>query len=250
MRYITINGIVRSYLNQSKKPIHYYARFAKYASDGIRELIFDTLQIVNTVRLDVDEFYQAQIPADCVDYTKIGVQVGQFVRPLIERDTINRLANLDTSDGSQIIYPNPEVETEFGGAFQWVGVNTNSKGENTGGYFGLGAGSEPDTFGFFPERNVIQLNQAITNSKIILEYIGDGTYTNAATKITPYAQKCIETYIDWQYKEHSKSFGAYDAERAKKIFDRQHEILRARKNNLTPELVTRIINRHRKASLK
>jgi len=251
MRYVTLNGITRSVLSQKKKTIHSYYRFLKWHADCLRELLFDTIQITNTVRLPVNEFWECELPADYIDWCGVGVQVGQFVRPLIPKRSINRLANIDTSDGSQITYPSVVDETdEFAGLVQWWGININTRGENTGGYYGLGAGSEPDTFTIVEERNVIQLNQRITNSKIVLEYISDGTFADAATKITPYAQKTIEGYSDWQYKETSKSFGAYDAERAKRIFDRQHEILRARKNDLTPELVERIINRSRKASLK
>ena len=254
MRYASLNYITRSYLNQSRRPIHYYGRFLKYSNDCLREMLFDTLQIINTVRLPVNEFWEAELPVDMVDpkaWCKVGIQVGQFVRPLIPRDGINRLANIGTTDGLQITYPSITDETEevYGGVYWW-GVNTNSNGEDVGGYYGLGAGSEPDTFKIIEERNVIQLNQNITNSKVVLEYISDGMFSNAATKITPYAQRTIEAYIDWQYKEHSKSFGAYDAERAKEMFYAEYRKLRARKNELDPSTVERIINRHRKASLK
>jgi len=250
MKFVTLNGITRSYLGQLRKPIHYYPRFLKYASDSLRELLFDTLQIINTARVPVDDLYQAKIPADCVDWTKIGIQVGQYIRPLIEKESLNRLANIDTSDGTQITYPAPQYADDWVGTLQWQGVNTNTNGENVGGYYGLGAGSEPDTFKFIPERNVIQLNQNLQDSKIVIEYISDGTYTNAATKIPPYAQKTIEAYMDWQYKLHSRTFDKGDSDRAEIYFYKQHGILRARKNNLTPELVERIINRHRKASIQ
>lgn len=251
MRFTTLNNCARSYLNLTQRPIHYYARCLKYSSDCIRELIFDTLKILNTVRLPVNEFFEAELPADCIDWSKVGVQAGQFVRPLIQRDTINRLANISTTDGSQITYPNPaEATDEILGLFQWWGINRNTNGEDTGGYYGLGAGSEPDTFKIIEERNVIQLNQNLTNSTIVLEYISDGSYVNSATRITPYAQKTIEAYIDWQYKLHSKSFGAYDHKLAEQEFYNQLRKLRARKSDLTPELLIRIMNRHRKASLK
>lgn len=251
MRSVSLNHVTRSLLSQKRLPIHYYARFLKYSNDVLRELLFDTLQIVNTQRIDINEFWEAELPSDYISWTKVGVQVGQFVRPLIPRNGINRLANISSTDGSQQTYPSISDETEsvYGGVYWW-GVNTNSNGEDIGGYYGLGAGSEPDTFSVIEERNVIQLNQNITNSKIVLEYISDGTFSNAATLITPLAQKTIEAYIDWQYKEHSKSFGAYDAQRAKDIFDNEHRKLRARKNMLDPDTLERIINRSRKASLK
>lgn len=251
MKLITLNGITRSVLAQKRLPIHYYARFLKYGSDGVREIIFDILQVTNTVRLAVNEFYEAEIPSDYVDFCKVGVQAGQYSRPLVSKHTINNLADFNTTTGAQQNYPDLDaVGDDWPGFFQWWGININTNGENIGGYYGLGAGSEPDTFKIIESRNVIQVNQNLCRNTIVLEYISDGSYANAATKITPYAQKSIETYIDWQYKEHSKSFGAYDADKAKAIFYRECEVLRARKDNLTPELVERIINRNRKASIK
>lgn len=251
MRYVTLNGITRSYLNRTARPIHFYARCLKYSSDGVSELLFDTLQIFNTVRLPVNEFFEAEIPADYIDKIEVAIQVGQFLRPLIQKDTLNHLANYDTSTGSQITYPNPQTSDDWWGITnQWWGVNINTNGENTGGYYGIGAGSEPDTYTIVPERNVIQLNQNLCNSKIVLIYLSDGSYVNSATRITPYAQKTVEAYIDWQYKLNSKSYGMGDAQQAEDIFHREHRKLRARKNDLTPELLERIINRSRKASLK
>jgi len=250
MRLITLNGITRSWLKQYKKPIHYYADILKFSSDCLRELLFDTLQITNTVRLPLDEFNEAEIPADCVDWCAVGVQAGQFVRPLVQKSTLNRMMNIDTDDGSQITYPEiTDTTNEWGLPIQWWGVNVNTRGENTGGYYGLGAGSEPDTFEVIEERNVIKVNQLISDTKIVLTYISDGTYSNAATQITPLAQKTIETYNSWQFKEVSRSYGLGDAQAAKRLFEREHEKLRARKNDLTPELLTRIMNRHRKASI-
>lgn len=255
MRNTTLNGITRSYLLQTNRPIHYYIRCLKFASDCLRELLFDTLQITNTVRLPVNSLFEASIPNDYIDWVKVGTQVGQFVRPLIKKDSFNRLANFNTTTADQITYPQPfdsdqNSEGWRGNGFRWFGVNINTNGENTGGYYGLGAGSEPDTFTIVEERNVIQLNQNITDSVIVLEYISDGSYANAATQITPYAQRTIEAYIDWQYKINSKSYGMGDANQAEQIFYNELRKLRARKSDLTPDILIRIINRNRKASLK
>lgn len=252
MRVITLNGLSRSCLKQWGKPIHYYADVLKFCSDCLRELIFDTLQITNTVRIPINEFGECEIPADNVDICGVGLQAGQFVRPLIPKNTLNRLPNINTDDGSQIIYPEITDQTnEWGLPIQWWGsLNTNSRGENTGGYYGIGAGSEPDTYTIVEERNVIQINQQVAETKAVVRYVSDGSFSNAATMIPVYSQKTIEAYARWQFIEISKSYGAMDAQRAKNYFDRQHEILRARKNSLSPELLIRIINRHRKASIQ
>lgn len=252
MRVTSLNHVTRSRLKQDGKSIHYYADYLKYAADCLRELYFDTLQITNTVRLPLDEFNEAQIPADAVDWCGVGVQAGQYVRPLVQKDTLNRMENVDTETGNQITYPeltDGGGQLGFGFPILWWGLNTNTNGENTGGYFGVGAGSEPDTFTIVEERNVIKVNQVLADTKIVFQYVSDGSFANAATTIPVYAQKTIEAYIDWQRKEASKSYGAGDCQLAKRYFDRQHEILRARKNGLTPDLLHRIMNRHRKASI-
>lgn len=253
-RLVTLNGVTRSCLSIHRKPIHYYYRFLKYSADCLLDLLFDTLQMTNTVRLPLNEFFEAEIPADSMGIISIGVQAGPYTRPLVQKDTIARLPNIDTDTGDQIAYPDYDGDGEGdlidSGLFQWWGVNINSHGENTGGYYGLGAGSEPDTFNIIEEQNIIKCNPNVGVSKIVVRYLSDGTYVNSATQIPIEAKKCIETYGKWQYREHSKSFGAYDVRVAKAEFDREHEKLRARKNNLTPELVERIINRNRKASIK
>jgi hypothetical protein len=252
MRVISLNAIARSTCSRLRKPVHYYYQMLKTSSDCLRELIFDSIQITNTVRLPLNEFFEAEIPPDYVDFIKVGVQVGQYVRPLVSKHTLNNLADFNTSTGVQQNYPNfgnDEVE-DWSGLFQWWGVNINTHGENTGGYYGLGAGSEPDTFKIIEGRNVIQCNVNVGCTQIVLEYVSDGTFANSATKIPVYAQKTIEEYNIWQFKETSRSYGAQDAQLAKQLFYREYEILRARKNNLTPELLDRIINRNRKASLK
>lgn len=249
MKYVSLNQCANGWLLQTGRSKHWYLRSLKYSSDCLKELLFDRLRIINTVRLYLDEFKEAEIPADCYDWLGVGVQMGQYVRPLIQKNTLNRMMNVSSTDGSQITYPDPELSLELGGSIGWIGWNRNSQNEDTGGYYGIGAGAEVDTFQFIEERNVIKVNDDFPATKIVLSYLSTGAYSNSATNIPGYAEKTITTYIDWNYKLHSKSYGMGDAEQAKKIFDREMEKLAARKNDLTPYDVTRIINRGRRASI-
>lgn len=249
MKYIFINQCVNGWLLQSGRPRHYYLRAAKYASDCLKELLFDRLRITNTVRIDVDEFNEAELPPDMWDWCKVGVQMGQYIRPLIQKNTLNPMMNVSSSDGGQITYPDPSQNLELGGSIGWIGWNRNSNNEDTGGYYGIGAGAEVDTFTFIEDRNIIKVNDDLDVNKIVLEYLSTGAYSNSATRIPGYAEKTITTYIDWNYKLHSKSYGIGDSEQAKRIFDREMEKLAARKNDLTPYDVQRIINRGRRASI-
>lgn len=254
MRTISMNGVVRSVLSQKRLPIHYYSRFLKYVSDGYREVRFDSLQIINTVRLTIDANGNAEIPEDCIDASTIrcGVQVGQFVRPLVKRESINRLSNIDTATGEVIPYTSPESTADEVAQYNvnWSAVHYDDTGENTGGYYGLGAGEETDTYAVIEERNQIQFHQSIVNATPVARYLSDGSFVNAASEIPPFAQKTIEDYADWMYKDHSKNFGLGDANAAKDKFDDSHKRLRSRKNDFTPEQLERIMQRRRKASIK
>lgn len=250
MKYVSLSQCSKGWLLQTGRSLHWYLRCLKYSSDILKELLFDRLRITNTVRIDKNEFNEFEIPADCYDWCGVGIQMGQYVRPLIQKNTLNRMMNVSTTDGSQITYPDPELNLELGGSIAWIGWNRNSNNEDTGGYYGIGAGAEVDTFTFIEERNCIKVNNDLGVNTIVLCYLSTGAYSNSATLIPAYAEKTITTYIDWNYKLHSKSYGMGDAEQAKRIFDREMEKLAARKNDLTPYDVQRIINRGRRASIQ
>lgn len=252
MKYITLDGIVRSLLNQKQLPIHYYMRFLKYAADGYRELHFDSLKNIRAVKLPLTDYKAVQLPCDFVDLLKVGVATGQYVQPFVMRNGINRLNNLDAS-GNPTTYGSPTQSTSdyaaFGG-WDWFTNHFNDYGEATGRYFGLGVGSQRDTFKLIPERNEIQFSEDIQATEVILEYIGDGTCCDSATSIHPYAQKAIEAYADWMYKKHSKSFGLGDEQVAEREFVNQNRKLRARLNGMTMEDIRRSVDSGYLASVK
>lgn len=250
MKYITLSQCCKGWLLQTGRSKHWYLRCLKYSSDILKELLFDRLRITNTIRIDVNEFGEAEAPQDMWDWCKVGLQMGQYIRPLVQKNTLNPMMNVSSTDGSQIAYPEPELSLELGGSIGWIGWNRNSNNEDTGGYYGIGAGAEVDTFIFVEDRNIFKINNDLGASKIVLQYLSTGAYSNSATQIPGYAEKTITTYIDWQYKLHSKSYGMGDAEQAKRLFDREMEKLAARKNDLTPTDVQRIINRGRRASIQ
>lgn len=230
-------------------PIHYYLQFLKYGADALREMTFDSMRVVNTVRLPVSDYKSVVLPCDFVDWIKVGYESGQYIVPLVAQDAINRLNKFDDAG----------AKTTFGDASDtidtilWpVGYQTyfNNYGEWMGGVFGHGAGYQGDTFKFLPERNEIQLNEALALTEIVLEYVSDGQTSTASTRIDPYAQSSIEAYIDWKYKSHSTRFGPGEVNIARAEFYNQHRIYRARKNPLTPEKIKRIFNQGYKAVIK
>lgn len=251
MRFITIDNIVRSTLMQKGWSLHWYIQALKFASDCLRELTFDSLKNINPVALPVSSTGTVDLPCDYVDMVKIGLQRGQKIKPLVQEDSINRLQNKD-SNGVPILYSEPQQDnidirfTPFLLESEFVTDNYEPRGR----LFGFSAGWLNDGYKVLRERGQIQLDQNITDTQIYLEYISDGQSSDNATMIHPYAQKTIEAYIFWQFKEHSRTYGAGERQLAQNEFNAQRRILRARLNGLTKYDYIRIVRKGYSATIK
>jgi hypothetical protein len=237
MKYTSLHTIITGYLLQRKYPIHFYVDFLIYAQRGMEELHFDTLGNVRTIKLAINETGAVTLPTDFLDLCKIGIVNGQFVKPLISRNGINRLNNFDTDGITKINYP--ETGIDLFNSF-YPGLNYNDHLEFTGRMYGLKA-DRTDSYKILKERNEIQLHQSINATAVILEYISDGSEVDNATQINPYAKATIEAFINWKWKENNRSYSEYERTRAQRQFDHQHKILRARLNPLTLNDIKAII---------
>lgn len=253
MKFTSLDHIIRSTLLQLGKPIHWYVDCMVYSRECFRELTFDDLQVINTQLLTVDESgVFVDLPCDYVDFVKVGIRVGQMVRPLVQSNSINPLHNYN-SDGDITTYlANPtdvtNVMYQYPIGLFWGTTTINDYGENIGRLFGWGAGYESDTFKVLPGRNQIQLNESITEGEIVLQYISDGGDCDAATQVDAYAQATITSYIKWQMKCNSRSYGIGDAQYSEMEYNKQRQILRARKNSMTIDDLKRILQKNYIAS--
>lgn len=261
MKWYSLNSIVRNVLLRRGYPLHYYLQFLVNAKDCLREMTLDSLAVINTELLDVvvDGGYNVvNLPCGYVDWIKVGIRVGQYVKPLLERDSINRLHNYDDagdviaySDVTDIATTEANVSLTSATEFMQDTVTWDSYGEYIGRQFGFsGAGSESDTFKVIPERNQIQINENLGVDKIVLEYVSDGMCSDAASQIDVYAVATIEAYIIWQMKEQNRNYSLSERQVAKDEYIRQYQIFLARKNPLTIEKLRRIILRNYRGSAR
>jgi len=241
MRWSTLDNITRSVLFQAGYPIHWYMQFLKYSVDCLRELTFDTLQVVNTKNITLEEGKYAQLPCDYVDWVHIGTTLGQYRVPMVESKSISQLHNYD-SNGNIVNYGTGSAsDSRVFGAINW---NTaNEYNEPTGRFYGLG--NFPSSRGFKVLRNRgnghIQFDEQMPYTSIQLEYISDGQTIDSATKVHPYAIAAIEAYIIWKMKEYGRHYNRQDAALCKQQFDQLHRNLRGRLNPLTIDDYKQII---------
>jgi len=244
MTFTNLDSICRNTLLKRGYPMHYYLQFLVYAAAGLRELSMDSIAVINTKLIPVDQnTNEADLPNDYMDFIEVGVPVGQKIKPLVRGNTLNSLPSYtsnftqqeyfqrDSSGNNLYYYPFP---------LYWNTVVWNSYGENIGRLFGWGAGNPSDTFAVIPERNVIKINEGMSATNIVLQYISDGTSADAATQITPYAFDTIYKYIIWQHKENNRTYSEGERMRAKMEFKDAHGVLRARVNGITLDEVKRI----------
>lgn len=235
MVFQSLDNIVRSVLLQKALPLHWYVQFLKYAADAVRELSIDSMRVVNTVILTVDQRNMAaDLPCDFIDWVEVGVPQGQFVKPLVQRQSINDLTKY-TPQGVPTLYgSNNTNDFQFGWwPGYWMYQNIDDLGENLGRLYGMNASFYPDTFKVVRERGQIQMAETYCYGVIVLRYISSGMTVDNATKIDILSQASIEAYIDWKYKLHSKRFNRAEANDAFQLYKIELRRFRARKDDLT-----------------
>lgn len=242
MANVTLDSIVTGILLKKRYPIHFYVEFLTYAASGMRELSFDSLKNIRAKKIPINTYGAIPCPCDYMDWIKVGIPNGQYIRPLSSRPGLNRLNNFDTT-GTKI----PYTEDNFFSGFIPFGVVASNS--FIGGFYG-NRGDGSGTFLYVKERNEIQINVSVDTTEVILEYISDGTESDNATKINPYAIAAIEAYCDWQETKNKRGAGDYAVAQAQRNFDYQHGKLRGRINGLTAAEVKYIWNRNTHGSLK
>lgn len=244
-----IDSICRRFLLEKGLPIHWYAEALFHASTCLREMTFDTLQIVNTVRLPINDYYAVDLPDDYVDDVMVGVPAGQYVQPIPKSDSLTPLRRTD-SEGN---YANYNTLDEQGQLFDSSAIaavgwywNINDLGESVGRYFGMSGGANPNTYKIVKERRQIQLPESFIGKSIILVYISDGQSVDAATQIEAQAFYAIQSWIAWKQSPNAQNQFSPEG----RYYTNEKRKLRARMNELTLGDIKNIIRQNFHAGIK
>ena len=231
--------------------MHFYMDCLIHGREIGREISFDDVAVINTVRLTPNAGGAIDLPCDFQDVCKLGYQSGQMIVPLVQSNNLNRLINYSSS-GEVIPYSNNRTDGlgnptnlyyTYPVSYFWGITTVNDWGEFTGRLYGWGDDSQ-DTYMIIPERNQIQLNESLCVDFVVLEYINNGMGCDAATRIDAYAMKTITAYIMWQLKEQNRNYNTGEREIARQEYLRQRQILRARLDPITPDVIRRIIHKN------
>lgn len=233
MKLATLDIISRRYLLENGLPIHYYAEALFHGATCLRELSFDTLQIVNVMRTPVDSTGSFYTPDDFVDDIAVCMPSSQGLTALPKQEWINPIRLHDATTGQFATY-NTEANTqaEFSYGFPYNGFtwfwNVNAFGEPTGRMFGSKGGTKSG-YKFIRNERRIQMTEDFIGANVVLMYISDGQSVDNATQIEVQAFSCINSFIEWKRSPNKNN--EYSPEG--RLFSSQKRLLRARKDDLT-----------------
>lgn len=239
MQYVSVDTICRRWLLEKNLPIHWYAEGLFHITSCVRELAIDTLKIVNTVQLPVDDLGNVELPGDFQD--DVGVSINgleglnfpsqSYINPLRMNNATTGVYEEDTSLLSDVF-----TELNYGttGGFFFGGSIYGGTGGNKLGY------------SIVPGQRRMQMSSGFAGGGIILVYVSDGQSIDNATQIDIKAQNCINSWIDWK----SSPNAGINLSNEGRTFYSNKKNLKARLSNLTANVVKGIIRGAYKATIK
>jgi hypothetical protein len=244
----TLDQLVRSVLIKKELPLHWYFQFLKFGSECVRELSFSTIPYTMSKTLTLNPASAVDLPCDFIDIIRVGIPQGQFVQPISQRDSVNRLINYDQTTGNPAPYSSLTQQNSSAsnytigdfGCYWWGSFN--DLGESIGRMYGGNFGYNSLWYSWIPERNQLQLSEAFPYTQIVIDYIANGECADNAAHIHPYAIQTIEDYISWQYKLHQRRQDG-SAGQAKAEYATSLRNLRARLNTLDIVQIRQILQR-------
>jgi len=209
----TLDEITRRGLIESGLPIHYYLEYLVHGATCLRELSFDTLKIVNTIQLPVNEYGAVDLPDDFVDDVAVCLPSSTTLQPLPKQNSINPIRIHDSSTGGYIPPHRPGAGTNsvgvddsfFWGSAGWMWYwNVNDFGEPTGRFFGATGGTKRG-YKIVKERRQIQMSYDYSERSIVLQYISNGQSIDTASQIDTQAIQCIRAWQEWKRSPNSNN---------------------------------------------
>ncbi len=212
--YKTLSYVVYNYLNESGDfTMQNYKRYLQMVCDSVRQLNIYDLNQVKVVYLTPNSSNQVELPDDYVQYTKIGIMLGNQLWTL----TLNKniVPSRDIECGLDIRVTNSGASTfpndGFGFVNHWYGNRFIS------GLYGLGGGLNTAYFRIDTERNLLVLDGVVYTNQIILEYKTDGI--GEGTPVPPQAIEPIKRRLDFLKRWHDPRVGLGEKHLAKELMD-------------------------------
>lgn len=244
------------------------AAIRNFALRGIRELGFDVVSRIKSLKLTVDKTNNTvSIPDDYVDMVKIGVVDSDgILRVFGENKHINysrKVSGTSTSDseeGPLAIENNFVTNKEDDKSSTTERVNTAEDYDyyvfenymyngSLGRLYGIGGGFREGQYRVNLDQNRIEIDTDGSYNELVIEYVADeARSTNPVIHV--YAEEALRAYIYYKLCERKASVPANEKARARSEYYNERRKANRRLSNFTMEEAMRVTRKNFKLAPK
>ena len=240
-----------------------------FALRGIRELGFDVVSRIKSLKLTVDKTNNTvAIPDDYVDLIKIGCVDGDgILRIFGENKNINYSRKLSTGTSTSDSQSGPlDIEGNF------IKNREDSKSSTTsdlntaddydyyvfenymyngsvGRLYGLGGGHKEGEYRINLDQNRIEIDTNSGYDELVIEYVADeARSTNPVIHV--YAEEALRAYIHYRLCERKSNVPANEKARARSEYYNERRKANRRLSNFTKDEAMRVVRKNFKLAPK
>jgi hypothetical protein len=239
---VTIRYVVMSVLNRlGDYTLKSYKRFVQIAIEGFSEdmAMFHTGVGNEVVYLHMSTAKTVNLPADFIDYLKIGVPIDGKLRVLTKKDSILLPRVFDDTGDSVGNTDSDDTTTELGNVIffsdHWL------SGQYVGGLFGLPGGIDEAYYRVDMEKRQIIFSGSTPRSEIVLEYISTGLKPDGSSLIPREVVAPLRNYVLWHMIENDPRMAYNERERRKREYNESVQALRSFELSFTADEYRRMI---------
>lgn len=235
---VTIRYIVMSVLNRlNDYSLKSYKRLVQIALEGFTDMHLFHLDNLEVVYLHMSVAKTCQLPADFVDYTKIGIPINGKLRVITKHDKLLLPRLFDTGEA----VGNTDAGDSEGVSNCIFFSDHFRNGQFIGGLFGLSGGIDQAYYRVDKENRQIVFSGSTPRSEIVLEYLSSGIRTDGSSLVPREAVTPLRTYVLWQMVENDQKVAYNERERRKREHEEAVEALRSFQSAFTKEEYLRMI---------
>ena len=240
------------------------AAVKNFALRGLRELGFDMLKVIRSLKLSVNTANNtAELPDDYVDWSKVGIVGGDgLVYVLGENKNINYSQKYSTSSGSTYDADGDGLldreDDKTGGSTGGGAVDDGFGsyifrnyvyGNNQGQLYGMGGGRYQGEFRINLDQNRIEIKSNSNVTDLVMEYVADEA-RSSNPQVHAYAEEALIAYIYYKLVERKAAVPYNEKMRARQEYYNERRKANARMKSFTKEEALKTIRKNYKQAPK
>lgn len=239
-----------------------------FALRGVREMGFDMLKVVRSLKLPVSSNNTVDFPEDYIDWTKVGV-VGSdgLVYVLGENKNLNYSQEYVVDGSGNRVDQNGDGVTDRVDSKTATNSGSPSVGSsisdgmeshifrnfihnnNQGALYGMGGGKYYGEFRVNPDQNRIEIESNSSISEVVIEYVADEA-RSSNPRVHVYAEEALRSFIYYKMVERKSSVPANEKARARQEYYNERRKANARMKSFTKEELLKTIRKNFKQAPK